>query len=239
MPSSAPSRAPADALDGAPAGAAVRVILASQSPRRRELLTLIGIPHEVCPADIDESLHPDEAPVPHCERLARSKAAILASTHPDALVVGSDTIVVIDGDILGKPSSTAEAEATVRRLSGRTHTVFTAVAVSYRGRTVSGVESVSVTFRQLDDERIAAYVATGEPMDKAGAYGIQGYGATIVERIDGDYFAVMGLPVGRLIGLLREVGVSYRFGPPTIDTGATPATPAPSDARPHSDLASA
>ena len=195
----------------APAG--LRVILASQSPRRRELLTLIGIEHEVRPADIDEAVWPEEQPVPHCERLARTKAATLSAVHPEALVIGSDTIVVIDGDILGKPTSHADAERMLARLGGRTHTVFTAIAVAYEGRTLSAVESVSVTFRALDSAEIAAYVATGEPMDKAGAYGIQGYGATIVERIGGDYFSVMGLPLGRLIELVRALGVRYTFGP--------------------------
>jgi septum formation protein len=190
-----------------------QVILASQSPRRRELLTLVGIPHVVRPADVDERVHPDEAPVPHCERLARDKAHTLAVAHPNAVVIGSDTIVVIDGDILGKPVDRADAIAMVTRLSGRTHTVFTAVAAAHGGRTLSGVESVSVTFRSLTEAQIAAYVDTGEPMDKAGAYGIQGYGATIVERIDGDYFAVMGLPLGRLIALLRDLGFDYAFGP--------------------------
>ena len=205
---------PTESSSSDSASAALRVVLASQSPRRRELLTLIGIPHEVSPADIDESVHPDEAPVPHCERLARSKAAKLAGLDADALVIGSDTIVVIDGDILGKPGDAAEARAMVARLAGRTHTVFTAVAVAFRGRIVSGVESVSVTFRQLDADQIAAYVATGEPMDKAGAYGIQGYGATIVERIDGDYFAVMGLALGRMVALMADLGVEYRFNMP-------------------------
>ena len=195
---------------------APRVILASQSPRRRELLTLIGIRHDVSPADIDESVHPDEAPVPHCERLARAKAERLALVHPDAVVIGSDTIVVVDGDILGKPRDAHDAVAMLRRLRGRTHTVFTAVAVSYGARTLSGVETVSVTFRQLDDARIAAYVATGEPMDKAGAYGIQGFGATNIERIDGDYFAVMGLPLGRMVELFTEHGLSYNYGPLSV-----------------------
>jgi septum formation protein len=104
----------------------------------------------------------------------------------------------------------------VTRLSGRTHTVFTAVAVAHGGVTLSGVESVSVTFRALDAAQIVAYVETGEPMDKAGAYGIQGFGAINVERIDGDYFAVMGLPLGRLIELLRDLGFSYAFGPITV-----------------------
>ena len=136
--------------------------------------------------------------------------------HPDAVVIGSDTIVVIDGDILGKPRDRADAIAMVTRLSGRTHTVFTAVAVAHGGVTLSGVESVSVTFRALDAAQIVAYVETGEPMDKAGAYGIQGFGAINVERIDGDYFAVMGLPLGRLIELLRDLGFSYAFGPITV-----------------------
>jgi septum formation protein len=192
---------------------APRVILASQSPRRRDLLDLIGLPHEVAPADIDETQLPDEVPAPHAERLAREKVARIAAQAPDAVVIGADTIVVLDGDILGKPASVDEARTTLRRLSGRTHTVHTAVAVQFAGRVASGVETVEVTFRQLDDDTIARYVATGEPMDKAGAYGIQGYGATIVERIHGDYFAVMGLALGRLVDLLAEVGMSYRFSP--------------------------
>jgi septum formation protein len=189
----------------------VEVILASQSPRRRELLTLVGIEHIVSPADIDESVMPDEAPVPHCERLARAKAHVLAERHPDAVVIAADTIVVLDGDILGKPSDAAEARAIIARLSGRTHTVYTAMAVARGGRTESAVEEVAVTFRELSAEDIAEYVATGEPMDKAGAYGIQGYGATIVERIDGDYFSVMGLGLRRLVALLERVGLRYDF----------------------------
>ena len=194
----------------------VRIILASQSPRRRELLSLVGIPHDVRPADLDESILPGETPVAHAERLARSKAEAIARSEPGAIVIGADTIVVLDGDILGKPNDAAEAAATLRRLSGRTHTVHTAVAVARHGRTVSGVESVEVTFRPLTDEQIEAYVATREPMDKAGAYGIQGYGAVIVERVHGDYFAVMGLALGRLVGLLDQLGVDYRFGGPPV-----------------------
>jgi septum formation protein len=195
-------------------GAPVRVVLASQSPRRRELLTLIGIPHEVRPADIDERVLPGERPAPHAERLARTKALAIARDEPDAVTIGSDTIVVVDGDILGKPGDGAEARRMLRRLSGREHVVFTAVAVARGGRVASSVEEVTVGFRELSDAEIDAYVATGEPMDKAGAYGIQGYGATIVERIDGDYFAVMGLALGRMVRLMRELGVEYVFGPP-------------------------
>ena len=194
----------------------VRIVLASQSPRRRELLSLIGIPHDVLPADLDESVLPGEGPPEHAERLARSKADAIAFHDPAAVVIGADTIVVLDGDILGKPRDANEAATMLRRLSGRTHTVHTAVAVAHGGRTVSGVESVEVTFRPLNETQIATYIATGEPMDKAGAYGIQGYGAVIVERVHGDYFAVMGLALGRLVGLLDSVGVLYHFGVPPV-----------------------
>ncbi|MFN8570662.1 MAG: Maf family protein [Gemmatimonadaceae bacterium] len=191
---------------------APRVILASQSPRRRELLTLIGIAHEVLPADVDESVLPGEAQTAYAERLARAKASKIAVDQPDAVVIGSDTIVVLDGDILGKPADAADAAHTLRRLSGRTHTVHTAVAVGRGHRMNASVESVEVTFRRLTDVQIAAYIATREPMDKAGAYGIQGYGATMVERVHGDYFAVMGLALGRLIDLLAASGIGYDFG---------------------------
>jgi len=188
------------------------VILASQSPRRRELLALVGISHEVRPADIDETQWPGEDPRAHCERLAREKVEAIAAREPDALVIGSDTIVVVDGVIRGKPTDAAEATRMLRLLSGRSHIVLTAVAVARRGRVESGVERVSVTFRALDDAEIAAYIATREPMDKAGAYGIQGFGATIVSRIEGDYFAVMGLALNLLVRLLARVGLRYEFG---------------------------
>jgi septum formation protein len=195
----------------------LRVILASQSPRRRELLALIGITHEVRPADIDETYFPGEKPAAHAERLARGKCAVIAEREPDALVIGSDTIVVVDGDVLGKPADEADAARMLRRLSGRSHVVVTAVAVAWRGQTRSAVEDVNVTFHSLSDGDIAAYIATREPMDKAGAYGIQGYGATIVERVDGDYFAVMGLPLQLLVRVLRELGIRYGFGPLAVE----------------------
>jgi septum formation protein len=187
------------------------VVLASQSPRRRQLLELIGIKHEVRPSDIDESVNVGELPEQYAERVAREKASTASLAHPDALVVAADTIVVIDDVILGKPRDVIDAERMLAMLSGRTHTVMTAVAVSHGDRMASGVEIVDVTFVPLDDIQISEYVATGEPMDKAGAYGIQGYGATIVRRIDGDYFAVMGLSLVRLVALLREIGISYDF----------------------------
>jgi septum formation protein len=187
-----------------------RVVLASQSPRRRELLRLVGIPHEVRPADIDETCLPGEGPRAHAERLAREKAQRPADA--DAVVIGSDTIVVVDGDVLGKPVDEADAARMLRRLSGRSHVVMTAVAVAWRGKIESDVEEVVVTFHELTDEEIAAYVGTREPMDKAGAYGIQGFGATIVARVDGDYFAVMGLALQLLVRLLTKLGLRYRFG---------------------------
>jgi septum formation protein len=188
-----------------------RVVLASGSPRRRELLQLVGIVHDVRPAEIDESYLPGELPSAHAERLAREKGRVVAERYPDALVISADTIVVIDGQVLGKPRDAAHAARMLRALSGRSHTVFTAVAVAWRGHLEAAVEAVTVDFRQLPDAAIAAYIATGEPMDKAGAYGIQGYGATIVERIDGDYFAVMGLPLQRLVALLERMGFRYDF----------------------------
>jgi septum formation protein len=190
------------------------VILASASPRRRELLSLVGIEHEVLPMDIDESYLDGETPRQHAERLARGKAESVMEAN-GAVVVGSDTIVVVDDTVLGKPRDRVHAREMLRRLSGRSHTVMTGVAVRWNGRMASGLEEVGVTFRTLSDEDIERYIDTGEPMDKAGAYGIQGYGATIVERVDGDYFAVMGLSLIRLVGLFRELGLGYAFGPVT------------------------
>jgi septum formation protein len=197
-----------------------RVVLASASPRRRDLLTLVGIPHDVRPANVDETYIAGEAPPKHAERLAREKAA--AIRERDAVVIGSDTIVVVDGAVLGKPADARDAARMLRLLSGRSHLVMTGVAVAWRGVIESGVEEVGVTFRALSEADIADYVATGEPLDKAGAYGIQGFGATIVTRVDGDYFAVMGLALHRLIGLFERQGLRYAFGPLEIPARAYP-----------------
>lgn len=188
----------------------VPVVLASASPRRRDLLALLGLTFEVAPADVDESWRNGEPPAEHAERLAREKAAV--AERPGAVTIAADTIVVVDDDILGKPRDAAEAERMLARLAGREHVVFTAIAVAYAGKTVSGVEATRVRFRPLDAGQITAYVATGEPLDKAGAYGIQGFGAVLVERIEGDYFTVMGLGLARLAGLLGAVGLRYAFG---------------------------
>jgi septum formation protein len=186
------------------------VVLASASPRRRELLTLLGLAFDVAPTDVDEAWRDGEPPAAHAERLARAKAE--AGRRPGAVVVAADTIVVVDGDILGKPRDGADAAAMLARLSGREHVVHTAIAVAWDGRMVSGVEATRVWFRRLDAATIAAYVATGEPLDKAGAYGIQGFGAVLVERIEGDYFTVMGLGLARLVDLFGALGLRYAFG---------------------------
>lgn len=188
------------------------VVLASASPRRRELLDLVGIPHTVDPADIDESVHDGEGAAAYVERLARAKAMTVVQRHPDALVIAADTTVVLDGAIIGKPRTEAEAADMLSSLNGATHTVFTGMACGFNGKLESAVDDVSVTFRRLSMDEIRDYVATGEPMDKAGAYGIQGYGATIVCRIEGDYFAVMGLSLVRLVELMQRLGVRYHFG---------------------------
>jgi septum formation protein len=194
----------------------IRVVLASGSPRRRQLLDLIGIPHEVRPSNIDESLKGRESPRKHAERLAREKAAAVASKDSNVVTIAADTIVVIDKKILGKPSNAVDAGSMLSLLNGRKHTVVTAVAVARGQKLKSAVEEVAVAFRNLTEDEIDAYIATGEPMDKAGAYGIQGFGATIVKRIEGDYFAVMGLPIVKLVLLLGELGIDYRFGALTV-----------------------
>lgn len=182
---------------------------------------MIAVSHEVIPADIDESYLPGEMPMAHAERLAREKARSVSARYPEAIVIGADTIVVIDDLVLGKPNDTADAARMLRLLSGRTHDVFTAVAVQRGTRLESGVEAVTVTFRDLTDADIESYIDTREPMDKAGAYGIQGFGATIVERIDGDFFAVMGLPLGRMVRLMERIGIHYDFSRGTVGMSHT------------------
>jgi septum formation protein len=190
--------------------AGVPIVLASASPRRRELLGLLGLVPEVVPAHLEEIHRPGEAPRAYVERLAREKAT--AVHRPDAVVVAADTTVELDGVLLEKPADEADAAAMLRRLQGREHMVHTAIAVAWDGKLVSGVETTKVWFRPMDERLITEYVATREPMDKAGAYGIQGYGAVLVERIEGDYFTVMGLGLSRLVALMAQVGIAYHFG---------------------------
>ena len=168
------------------------LILASASPRRRQLLEMLGIPVHVVPSHIPEVRRPVETPVDYVERLAREKALSV----PGRLVLGADTTVVARDEVLEKPLDAADALRMLRKLQGRTH---------------QATDVTNVVFRRLDDAFLEAYIATGEPMDKAGAYGIQGYGAALVERIDGDFFSVMGLPIRLVLQLLERAGHGYRF----------------------------
>jgi septum formation protein len=193
-------------------GSAPRLVLASGSPRRRELLTMLGLHFTVQPADVDETYGSDEEPGLHAERLAREKAAAVARMKPGSLVIGSDTVVAIDGAVLGKPRDGDEAVRMLLLLAGREHEVATGIAVAFDDRVTSAVERVRVRIRAFDERTAREYAATGEGLDKAGGYGIQGYGSTLVEGIEGDYFAVMGLPVSRLMRLLEQTGWRYDFG---------------------------
>ena len=204
-----------------------RLILASASPRRRELLAQAGYAFEVEAADVDESLRAGEAAADYVRRLAEEKAqAVFAwrssPTHndeaamngaPRLVVLGADTTVVCDGEILAKPADAADAKRMLRRLSGRVHEVLTGVAVATRAGVASGVETTEVTFAEIPEAELDAYSATAEPMDKAGAYGIQGYAARWIPRIDGDYFNVMGLPIARVVRLIETVAVTAGVEP--------------------------
>lgn len=184
------------------------LILASGSPRRRQLLEMLGIEVAIQPPHIPEIREPHELPQPYVERLAREKAASVSGD----LVLAADTTVVVEGEVLEKPADPDDALRMLRRLQGRTHQVITAIALKTSGGTLTATDITAVTFRAADDAFLAAYVATGEPMDKAGAYGIQGYGAALVEGIQGDFFSVMGLPVRLVLQLLEQAGHPYRFG---------------------------
>ena len=186
-----------------------KIILASQSPRRRQLLEQMGITDFViCPAKGEEDMGAQLPPDRLSEALALAKAReVAAQAGPEDIMIAADTIVTLDHQVLGKPHSREEAVSMLETLSGRHHVVYTGLAVLRGGETVSDHEASQVRFRPLSREEIAAYVATGEPMDKAGAYGIQGRGALLVEGIVGDYFNVMGLPVCKLGQILNRFGV--------------------------------
>jgi septum formation protein len=217
-----------------------RLVLASASPRRRELLAQAGYSFTVEAADVDESVREGESPAAYVIRLAEEKAeavfdrsildapaavmgvpqdqsslsgsgpSSLARIDDDLVVLGADTTVVLDDQILGKPADAADARAMLRRLSGRTHQVLTGIAAATRAGTTSAVESTDVTFSEISGEELDAYCATPEPLDKAGAYGIQGYAARWVPCIDGCYFNVMGLPIARTVTLLNSALAKLR-----------------------------
>ena len=182
------------------------VVLASQSPRRKELLRFLFPDFSVRPADIDETIPLGVDPFSAAEMIASKKAD---ATPSSGLVIACDTVVIINGEILGKPHDEADARRMLEKLSGATHDVVSGVALRYKGEKRSFSQRTSVTFCRMTDSDISAYLATGEPFDKAGAYGIQGYGSLFVEKIDGDFFNVVGLPIARLrteiISLIKDV----------------------------------
>ena len=185
------------------------LILASASPRRQELLRGLGLQFEIRTADIDESMNPACGAAAEVARISREKAlAVQKQTGDMPIIIAADTIVCVDDRILGKPRTEAEAARMLRLLSGRSHQVRTGVTVLQGNHAVTEVETAEVRFRPLSDGEIAAYIATGEPMDKAGSYGIQGRAAIFVEGICGDYFNVMGLPLCRLSQILEQFGIS-------------------------------
>ncbi len=187
------------------------IVLASGSPRRRQLLEMLRIPFRVIAPDVDEHVHPAEPPDHYVTRLSRAKATAVATRAPGELILAADTTVVLDGEIFGKPASPADAVAMLTRLQGRTHEVITGVAVMRDGDVAQALDVSRVTFRPMDRAELESYVATGEPLDKAGAYAIQGLGALLIARVDGDVYGVMGLPLGLAVDLLARFGRPYRF----------------------------
>ena len=184
----------------------MNLILASQSPRRRELLGLTGLPFIVRAADIDETMDPGRAPFDEVARVSRLKAEAVAR-KPEDVVIAADTIVVCGGEVLGKPRNEADAFRILSLLSGRHHEVMTGMTVVCGDKVITHTEVTRIHFRELLPEEIRAYIASGEPMDKAGAYGIQGGAALFADQMEGDYYNVMGLPVCRLAVILRSLGL--------------------------------
>lgn len=180
------------------------LILASASPRRHELLTAAALDHVVRPAPVDESRRPGEPPREYVLRVATEKAEAV-SAGPDDVVLGADTVVCVEGGVLGKPAGAVEAAAMLRALSGRDHSVFTGISLRRGANLVTDVSETMVWFNPISEEEIAAYVATGEPMDKAGAYAIQGYASRFVRRIEGCYHNVVGLPVSLVYRHLKSL----------------------------------
>lgn len=173
-------------------------ILASASSRRKEILSKLGINFECIVSGVDETVAPGTDPETAVAEIARRKAQVVFDKHPGSCVIGADTIVVVDGEVLGKPKDEGDAYRMLKMLSGRTHIVMTGVCVLYGWQEKSFVQKTEVKFFELTEEEIDSYILSGEPMDKAGGYGIQGLGCTLVESVNGDYFNVVGLPVARL-----------------------------------------
>lgn len=195
-----------------PQATALPLILASASPRRRELLEQAGIAFSVIPSDADEGVLSGEAPAEYSLRVAQAKAQDVASKHPGYWVLGADTIVVVDNLILGKPKDAADVHQMLRLLSGRVHQVITAfVLIAANGQEYEQqIVATTVTFKLLSDEQIQAYLTTGEPFDKAGAYAVQGIGATLVEKVEGSYTNVVGLPIDEVLEALRSAELYHK-----------------------------
>lgn len=181
------------------------IILASDSPRRRELIAKLGIPYKCVSANIDETMDITLGLEDALCDLASKKAYAVYDSHKESMIIGADTIVTLDNLILGKPKNKEDAKYMLQKLSGRTHKVLTGVCILYNNEKITFCDSSEVTFYPLSDEEINDYINSGEPMDKAGAYGIQGYGSLIVQSIKGDFYSVMGLPVARIFRTIRSI----------------------------------
>ncbi|HWP42198.1 MAG TPA: Maf family protein [Blastocatellia bacterium] len=188
-----------------------KVILASASPRRAEMLDILGVSFETVPSNVNERPHPDEAPADYIIRVSRAKVIDVARKQDRGLIIGADTIVVVDGKLLGKPDDPADAERMLRLLSGRWHAVMTGVALYDAGtkREVVDYDKTLVRFAQLTDKEIEWYIGSGEPVDKAGGYAIQGKGAIFIEEIAGNYHNVVGLPIPLVYRLAKRLGYSF------------------------------
>jgi len=190
-----------------------KLILASKSPRRDEILTLVGYPHEILVSDADETISPGTSATDAVATISKRKAdAVVAETSGERVVLAADTVVEAHGEIFGKPKDASDAERMLHAMSGGRHFVHTGVTVTDGERTVCETVTTEVFMRELSEDEIAGYIASGEPFDKAGAYGIQGIAGAFVESLDGDYFNVMGLPVCRVSQILREFGIGLFDG---------------------------
>lgn len=207
-------------------GAPLRLILASSSPRRQELLARLGLPMTCVVPVIDETPAPNEPPVAHVQRVALAKARAVATTHPDEPILAADTSVVLGDEVLGKPADLGDAAHMLTRLRGRAHTVLTATAVAWAGRQAMHLDAVRVVFSPFTDDVLQWYLATGEHRDKAGAYALQGRGALLVERVEGNVQAVVGLPLARLPALFTAVGLRLAAAGDRLALVGAPATPA-------------
>ena len=195
------------------------LVLASSSPRRADVLEALGLSFAVDPADIPEARRDGESPRDFVERMSREKAERVATRHPHALVLGGDTVVVLDDEVLSKPTDPPDAARMLRRLAGRDHVVATGLALAGPHGVASGVDETRVRLRPFGDEAVEAYVASGEPLDKAGAYGIQGNGGALVRAVEGDYFTVVGFPIALFVDLLGRAGFRYAFGRLAVRSG--------------------